>query len=346
MSCRLRPSPGPDAMQGAEHVSFTKVIATTGESLVNTTAAYSQINPRAAFLTDGRLVIVWMDSSPSGTGFSSFVLRGQLYDTAGNKSGTEFAINVGSWNHQSPSVTALANGGFVAVWMDMHSSPAAVFQIFDSAMNPVGAVTPLQNPLQAFGVGQFPDVTALANGNFVVTWTDIDGHDQSGGAYQGIFEQTFSSAGAAIDAAHLVPVAIAGNQLLPSVAGLVSGGHVIVWEDAPSASANDLSGPYDIRGRIFGNDGGPATGDFTVNTTLGGDQSRPEVARLAGGGFVVVWNDLSASGGDTSGSAVRGQLFNAAGDKVGGEFLVNTTTAGSQYAAHFAGLPFGGFVVA
>src|SRR5262249_3585380 len=52
---------------------------------------------------------------------------------------------------------------------------------------------------------------------------------------------------------------------------------------------------------------------------------------LADGGFVVVWQDNSQTGADTSGWAVRGQGFNADGGKLGGEVLVNTTTASDQF---------------
>ena len=52
-----------------------------------------------------------------------------------------------------------------------------------------------------------------------------------------------------------------------------------------------------------------------VNTTTAGNQSKPEVTALADGGFVVVWDD--------NGSLIRGQRFDANGDKVGNEFTEN-----------------------
>jgi hypothetical protein len=81
-----------------------------------------------------------------------------------------------------------------------------------------------------------------------------------------------------------------------------------------------------VRGQIFNADGGKAGGEFLVNTTTTGDQYGSAVTALGDGRFVVTWTDDSATGGDTSGGAVRGQIFNADGGKAGGEFLVNTTT--------------------
>ncbi|MGQ0675049.1 MAG: hypothetical protein ACT4N4_03040, partial [Rhodospirillales bacterium] len=53
---------------------------------------------------------------------------------------------------------------------------------------------------------------------------------------------------------------------------------------------------------------------------------------------VVVWE----SDGPTS---VYGQRYDANGTKVGAEFVVNTTTTGTQAAPAVAGLAGGGFVV-
>lgn len=85
--------------------------------------------------------------------------------------------------------------------------------------------------------------------------------------------------------------------------------------------------------------------EFFVNTTTLGDQSDPNVAVLSGGGWVVAWTDASGTGGDTSGSAVRAQLYAADGTTLGTEFLVNTAVDGSQYAPSIAATADGGFLV-
>ena len=59
----------------------------------------------------------------------------------------------------------------------------------------------------------------------------------------------------------------------------------------------------------------------------------------------MVWTDNSATADDSSGTAVRGQFLNADGSKSGSEFLINTTTAGSQGDPDIVALPNGGFAV-
>ncbi|MGO4835088.1 hypothetical protein AB4144_22800, partial [Rhizobiaceae sp. 2RAB30] len=85
--------------------------------------------------------------------------------------------------------------------------------------------------------------------------------------------------------------------------------------------------------------------EFLVNTTMADFQGESSAAALTGGRFVVTWTDTSASGGDTSLAAVRGQIFNADGSKAGGEFLVNTTTESAQATSSVAALAGGRFVV-
>ncbi|HFQ14999.1 MAG TPA: calcium-binding protein, partial [Rhodobacteraceae bacterium] len=65
---------------------------------------------------------------------------------------------------------------------------------------------------------------------------------------------------------------------------------------------------------------------------------------LSDGGFLVFWQSLGQDGPDGS-YGVYGQRYNADGAVHGGEFRVNTFTAGSQYAPSAALLDNGGFVV-
>jgi len=88
----------------------------------------------------------------------------------------------------------------------------------------------------------------------------------------------------------------------------------------------------------------PALGaEFRVNTFTAGSQSAPNIARLANGGFVVVWGSFAQDG---SGFGIYGQRYAASGAKVGPEFRVNATTANDQIGPAAAGLSGGGFVVA
>ena len=67
-----------------------------------------------------------------------------------------------------------------------------------------------------------------------------------------------------------------------------------------------------------------------VNTTTFGSQKNVEVTPLENGNFVVGWTDTSATNPDFSGTTVRFQMFNATGNKVGGEVATPTTTSAGR----------------
>ena len=82
--------------------------------------------------------------------------------------------------------------------------------------------------------------------------------------------------------------------------------------------------------------------EIQVNTETANSQSRPSVAGLNDGGFVVTWR---AFGQDGSGYGVYGQRYDAFGVVDGGEFLINTTTDNYQSYPSVTELNGGGFVV-
>ncbi|MEZ5842735.1 MAG: hypothetical protein R3D27_03250 [Hyphomicrobiaceae bacterium] len=86
----------------------------------------------------------------------------------------------------------------------------------------------------------------------------------------------------------------------------------------------------------------PITGDIQVNTYTSNEQRYPSIAALDGGGFVVTWSSFNQDGG---GWGVYGQRHDALGNKVGGEFRVNSATFDWQTYASVAALDGGGFVV-
>jgi hypothetical protein len=123
------------------------------------------------------------------------------------------------------------------------------------------------------------------------------------------------------------------------VAGSELGSFVVVWQ-------RHAGGPegWDIAGRVYNRAGTPLGPEFVVNTTTAGCQRRPAVAADRAGNFVVVWE---SEGQDGSGTGVVARRFASDGSALGGEILVNQTTAGNQGAPVVARHPTAGsFLVA
>ncbi len=89
----------------------------------------------------------------------------------------------------------------------------------------------------------------------------------------------------------------------------------------------------------------PHGGEFRVNTNTSGNQATPSIAALDDGSSVIVWFDESGTLGDSSGSSIKGQRYDASGAAVGGEFLVNTQTTNNQVRPTITAVNGGGFVV-
>jgi Ca2+-binding RTX toxin-like protein len=318
------------------------------EFLVNTTTGSLQFEPAITALADGRFVVAWTDDSRTGGDTSSFAIRAQIFDADGSRSGAEFLVNsTTDVGQSSPAITALADGRFVVAWTDMSltgadtSGRAVRAQIFDADGSKSGAEFLLNST--TVNDQLLPAITALADGRFVVAWTDMSltVADTSGRAVRA---QIFDADGSKSGAEFLVNSTTVNDQNQPAITALADGRFVVAWSDASLTSA-DTSG-FAVRAQVFDADGSKSGAEFLVNSTTAGSQFEPTITALADGRFVVVWTDSSSTGADTSGLAVRAQVFDADGSKSGAEFLVNSTTAGSQFEPTITALADGRFVAA
>ena len=247
---------------------------------------------------------------------------------------TEFAVNsFTAANQTAPSVSTFADGGFVVVWGSLDpaqdgSESAIKAQLFDSAGSKVGA----EFLVNSFASGhQFTaSVTTLSDGRFIVSWVTSGSQNW----VDGIKAQLFSRSGEPIGGEFGVnatpsPVGV----FAPYVAELANGGFVIGWDDWG-----------ETRAQIYGAAGEPVGGEFRLNANGNAVQDSVAIVGLSGGGFVATWRTADGAA-DGAGDAVKAQLFNAAGGRVGGEFLVNSHKADSQYDPAVTALAGGGFVV-
>jgi Ca2+-binding RTX toxin-like protein len=318
------------------------------EFLVNTSTASFQFQPTITALADGRFVVAWSDLSLTGGDTSGYAVRAQVFNADGSPSGTEFLVNTTTTGDQhEPTITALADGRFVVAWTDLSltggdtSGYAVRAQVFNAEGIPSGAEFLVNTTTSS---SQFqPTITALADGRFVVAWSDLSltGGDTSDYA---IRAQVFNADGSPSGTEFLVNTATASSQYQQTITALADGRFVVAWTDYSLTGIDISSGA--VRAQVFNADGSPSGAEFLVNTTTANVQYGPTITALADGRFVVAWTDTSLTGGDTSSYAVRAQVFNADGSPSGAEFLVNTTTANTQYEPTITALADGRFVVA
>jgi VCBS repeat protein len=87
------------------------------------------------------------------------------------------------------------------------------------------------------------------------------------------------------------------------------------------------------------------TTDAAVGAGGNNTQNDGQIVALGDGGYVIVWTDGSRAF-NPAGTAVLGQRYDAAGNRVGGEFDVSQLMAGDQSSPAVAPMPDGGFLVA
>lgn len=306
------------------------------EFLVNANATGSQFTPSVTTLGDESFVVTWVTNDAAQDG-SGNAIKAQLFGRDGVPIGGEFLVNSATASSQSVPVAAkLAGGGFVISWDDWGSFDTKA-QIFDAAGAPVGGEFRLNSNTSA--AQEYGDIVGLANGGFVATWRTTD--TTADRSEQAVKAQLFDAAGSRVGPEFLVNTQAAGSQYSPSITALANGGFVVSWYTTDAAQ-DGSSGA--IKAQLFDASGARVGAEFLVNTQGANLQNDPVVAATADGGFVVAWVTFDTAQ-DGSGGAVKAQAFDASGAKAGGEMLVNTLTAGTQFLPDIAALPDGRVVV-
>jgi hypothetical protein len=309
-----------------------------GEIPVNTTTAGSQEQAAVIGLGDGRFLVTWLDF-PSGD------IIGRIFNLDGSPATAEFPIVAAANDIEMSSIAALPGGGFVATWQTDDANIQA--RTFDAA----GVANPVFTVDANTASETEPVVAVLSNGNYVIVWQDAGSAGETDGSGSHIRARVCSGNGTFVSDEFIVNQTAAGDQVEPTVAARPDGSFVVCWEDDAgddlrarvfsnngTALANEfpvtsegtqpsivgLAGPGQfiaytdpdssgsgIGGALGqGNSGGTGIFHFTINDASG-EQRRPAAATLADGRVVVLWSDFGQHPGDTSGSAVRGQIIEA-----------------------------------
>ncbi|MEY4979154.1 MAG: hypothetical protein RLZZ352_1424 [Pseudomonadota bacterium] len=296
-----------------------------GELRVNTTTEYDQTDPAIATLSGGGYVVTWQSGSYLG-----YNIHFQRFNANGVAQGGEVTVNVSTTFPQNPAIAALTNGGYVITW---HAGSFGEHDIyarrFDSNGNPLGVET-LVNTTTA-NEQTVSSVAALSNGAYIVAWQST-GENGNGSV---IYTQRFDASGNAQGTENQIHLTAGNDQSSPVITSLTGGGYVVTWQSSDESGQGIYTQRFDANGHSEGI-------ETRVNTTTADQQVAPACAGLIGGGYVVVWQSNNQDGNYYG---VYAQRFDAAGNAVGSEFLVNTSTAYDQSSPAITALPSGGYVI-
>jgi hypothetical protein len=237
--------------------------------------------PAVATLSDGAFVVGWR------SGGSVHVQQAAAADGAPVGTGQ---VHAALGSAYSPSLAALRQGGYVVSWGEINDG-----NVYAAIQGGAAAGSPFVVNGDGYAASiataaPLPHLAALANGGFVAAW-DSYVNDPHGFSISDIYYQVYDGAGHAVGAIGQANVDSGGGRYDAAVAALSDGGFVITWQGGDG----DGNG---IFGRRFGFDGSALDQhEFAVSQLRAGDQSAPDVAALANGGFATAWIDSAADGG-------------------------------------------------
>jgi Ca2+-binding RTX toxin-like protein len=246
------------------------------ETRVNTTTAGDQFGKSIVGLADGGWIVTWQSVDQDGSVYQ------QRYRADGTPVASEVRINTTTLNSQiEPSVTALADGGWVSTWTsyDQDGDATGIYQQRYAAFGAkVGSETLVNTET---GGDQFhSSVASLSDGGWVVIWVSVGQDGDRGSIYQQRYESTGDKAGIET----LVNTTTQDNQLDPSIVGLADGGWIVTW--VSSGQDGDGDGVYQQR---YDAGGVRLGGETLISATTVGFQNAPSVVALADGGWEVSW---------------------------------------------------------
>ncbi|HEY6508524.1 MAG TPA: DUF2341 domain-containing protein, partial [Vicinamibacterales bacterium] len=294
--------------------------AVGGETKANTTTTGTQdINgfapPRVVAVdANSNYVMVWNGEGPGDTNGVFF----QRYNANGTAQGSETRVNQTTADSQdSPSVAMDASGNFVVAWRSNNQDGSGT-GIYARRYNAAGTALSAEFRVNSTTANaqDNPTIAMNASGAFVVIWASA-GQD---GDLMGAYAQRYNASGVAQGGAIAVNTTTTGNQWPDSVALDAAGNFVITFSSADGNGDGVWMRRYNAAGTAL-------TGEVRVNTTTGNEQGWSSVAMASDGDFVVAWRSIAQDG---SGSGIYAQRYNSSGVAQGGEFRVNSTTAGEQ----------------
>ncbi len=284
-----------------------------GEVLLSPANGSGNYAPAVTVLSNGNIAVAFSHVDVSAPDDDDVQVR--IFDPALNLLRTDFVDTSNAKQTFTPSITALADGGYVVSYTAGVGAitPTSIPDDTDivarivSPTGVVGAQFDIDNQDDNRTLSQ---LATLSNGNFVAVYQDeFHGNAADTDIRYGIFTPT----GAHVGTTGLSVSGGNGNfeEHHPDVAALRNGGFVVVWTDPDSPNGFNVH----IQAAILSNTGAIVRDNITLDST--GTDHEGSVVALADGGFLVSWEAIVSSG-----SVTLAQRFDADGDKIGAQFTV------------------------
>ena len=294
---------------------------------VNTLVEEAQDNPRVAVSGDGSFLVVWQSAErpEPENNFVREVVRSQAFDANANPVGDEQLLStlaplVASGGIYA-DVAALRGGGYIAVWRSSQTfvseDSSWTIQARRIGSNGVPLAGQFQiNSTMTSASENYPAVTELTDGGFLVVWTLPQVHGRR-----------FAADGTPDGDDFQINTFTSGSERETDLVLHEDGRVLVIWTDDGDSGGDDGT---EIRGRLFSPELVAQGVDFRINTLVTGTQNRPRVADYGRGGFFVVWESTVSAGNDNDSQSIEGRIVTGSNQFAGSEFQVNNWITGDQ----------------
>jgi hypothetical protein len=312
--------------------------ATVSDFRINTSQTGIQENATVLGLADGSFLVSWNDVNAG-------LVRAQRFDAAGNTVGIEFTVKNGVAG--TPEAALLSDGRIAYALDDLSTGDYDVVTsiwTLDGGVNEAPTIT-------SDGGGATATKLLVENHTAVTTVAAADPnagtsivYSISGGADAAKFQINASTGALRF---------ITAPNFEASTDADGNNSYVVTVSASDGSLSDTQTITVNVTDRIEG-----TPGDHTptlwklesqVNTTDAAaasgipDQRDAQITGLADGGYLVVWTDYSRVH-NTIGAAVLGQRYNALGEKVGAQKIVDQT--GDATVSNVTAMAGGGIAVA
>lgn len=244
---------------------FAQVFTASGDPIgIETQVSLAGYAQTVTALPDGGYLITWTQKTDE---LRSGVLA-QRFDATGQPFGPTFALDQDT-DAMLSSITA-TDAGFIAVWRAYGDDGSTVtVQGFDLDGSRLGDAVRLPRDTDLAS----PEIVSLADGGYVVVWSQADG----------LHAQRLDQQGQPAGDQWLVAAAPPGAGLLHTVVATPDGGFMIAWEQFAG------TGSVIIEARAFFADGSTNGDTITVRGPMGAPGEPPALTVLPSGDVVVTY---------------------------------------------------------
>ncbi len=259
-------------------------VPSTGEFMVDPIRSESQLNPDAAWLADGNIIVVWQHC----TALEGCDIYHRVFNASGDPLSQRMMTNqLDILDQAHPAITSFSHGGYAICWDGPDESSVSniiycrIYETYEDASDEF--IVNENNSYNKF----YPALDSCSDGNFVIVWQS-NGQD---GDQWGIFGRLMNDKGHRLADEFQVNVRWSNSQKLPAVSMDSQGNFLVSW-----TSYNQDGDSYGIYRRLFRVGSPNPPYEELVNQYTSSSQTDPMVALSEDGFGVHAWSSYGQDG--------------------------------------------------